>query len=155
MRLQVLLTSVLATLVLAACTPQSKDQWVGYRNADLGISFSHPASYIPDEVVKEDLQFGRGTIPIQHVYLRRENIPETAVMEVLRSDDPRIVGYFTSDHPFEDIMLGNKVLKKFHWDGLGEPIGYVLRERPWVAIIFAFWPDRMIEQRAVETMEVK
>ncbi len=147
--------SALLVLALVGCAAPSDAGWTGYRNDELGISFSRPTSYIPGEVIKEDLQFGRGTIPIEHVFLRSETIPESPAIEVLKSDDSRIVSYFTSDYPFEEITLGNKVVKKFHWDGLGEPVGYVVRERPWVAIIFAFWPDKIIEQRVVETAEVR
>jgi hypothetical protein len=154
MTIKALIIGLSCALVVTACSFQKPtDQWEGYRDETLGIAFSYPASYLPEQVTDEDIIFGSGTIATKKVSFH-EGQGETPSMEVTVTKKATIMKYLAQDHPLEDVTIGEKTLKQFHWDGMGDPVGYVLHQRPWVILTFTFPPAKDIQERMVESFVV-
>jgi len=112
-------------------------KWKTSTDANIGITFEHPASYIVHgtaENSKTDFwgQSFSGKI-LRFIYGEPHGESPSIVIE--RTNDPLIVDSLTQYHPFEDVTVNGKNFKKFRWDGMLDPVGYLIQEKPDFVII--------------------
>lgn len=141
-------TSSPAQATSAAAVAASSIQWTTFHNANFGISLPRPTDYIVQETMTETINANNKTFEAEFIYMRESELGgESPFLEVLRTKDPLVLnGYLNADNPLVDVSIGGTAWQKFHWEGMGDPFGYVIKKGDWYIVVsFTGWDESFAE----------
>lgn len=134
----------------------AKKKWVSYSDDTIGISFDRPESYVVAEAAgKTTFIFNGQGFPVTTALLRSGLENDSPSITAYRTHDPLILHMFNSYHPFENIEISGKSVKRFHWDGALHPVGYLFQESPdFVALLFAPGFSEQTTEKIISSLKI-
>lgn len=105
--------------------------WTKYSDKELGITFEHPSSYVLSRPVQDtETTYWDDTIKMKNARFIFGEGTVVPMIIIDRTHDPVVLQTLTQDHPFEDVIIAGKHFKKFRMEGMLDPMGFVLQEKP-------------------------
>lgn len=129
------------------------DEWGTYVNDEFGVSFGLPLSFQAAEPEDGEISIGPYVIVIRQAALFHPSGTQVTLIQTKRRN---IMDYVEQYQPAEPITVNAHQLKKYAFTGLGNTVGYVLREKPdYVLLEFTFPPSQQVIDRILASLQTR